>query len=44
MSLNTEDVEQEQNEIKDLQRQLRDTTYIVKMLSSQLSDLRERVC
>ena len=43
MSLNTEEVEQEQNEMKDLQRQLKETTNLVKNLSSQLNDLREKV-
>ena len=43
MSLNTEEVDQEQNEMKDLQRQLRDTTQLVRNLSSQLNELREKV-
>ena len=43
MSLDTEEVEQEQNEMKDLQRQLKETTNLVKNLSSQLNDLREKV-
>ena len=43
MSLATEEVEQEQNEMKDLQRQLKETTNLVKNLSSQLNDLREKV-
>ena len=44
MSLATEDgPEQEQNEIKDLQKNLATTTSIVKNLSSQLSELRDRV-
>ena len=43
MSLNTEEVEQEQNEMKELQRQLKETTSLVKNLSSQLNDLREKV-
>ena len=43
MSLDTDEVEQEQNEMKDLQRQLRDTTLLVKTLSTQLNDLREKV-
>ena len=43
MSLNTEEAEPEQNEMKDLQRQLKDTTSLVKTLSFQLSDLREKV-
>ena len=43
MSLDTDEVEQEQNEMKDLQRQLRDTTLFVKTLSTQLNDLREKV-
>lgn len=43
MSLNPEEVEQEQNEMKDLQRQLKETTNLVKNLSSQLNDLREKV-
>ena len=41
MSLDTEEVEQEQNEIKELQRQLKETTSLVKNLSSQLNDLQE---
>ncbi len=43
MSLNTEEVEPEQNEMKDLQQQLRETTAIVRVLSHQLGELRDRV-
>ena len=44
MSLNTEEAENtEQNEIKELRDQLNETSVVVKQLSSQLSDLRDRV-
>ena len=43
MSLATEEVEQERNEMKGLQRQLKETTNLVKNLSSQLNDLRVKV-
>ena len=44
MSLQTEDTEGEQNEIALLRSQLADTNELVKVLSSQLGDLRQRVC
>ena len=44
MSLNTEEAENtEQNEMKELRDQLNDTNQVVKQLSSQLSELRDRV-
>ena len=44
MSLDTEDgPEQEQNELKELQKNLAATTAIVKTLSSQLNDLKDKV-
>ena len=44
MSLNTEEAENtEQNEMKELRDQLNDTNHVVKQLSSQLSELRDRV-
>jgi len=44
MSLqNTEDVETEQYEMKDLQQQLLSTNNLVKNLSIQLNELKERV-
>jgi hypothetical protein len=43
MSLSFEEPEQEQNEIKELQKQLNETTGLVKKLSSQLSELRDRM-
>ena len=44
MSLNTEEAENtEQNEIKELRDQLNETNKVVKQLSSQLGDLRDRV-
>ncbi len=42
--LNPEEVEQEQYEMRDLQQQLLDTTMLVKSLSVQLTELKERVC
>ena len=44
MSLNIEEPEQEQNEIKELQKQLIETTGLVKTLSHQLGELRDKVC
>lgn len=44
MSLDTEDgPEQEQNELKELQKNLYETTKIIKNLSSQLNELKDRV-
>ena len=44
MSLNTEDgPEQEQNEIKELQKNLAATTAIIRTLSSQLNELKDKV-
>ncbi len=44
MSLDTEDSpEQEQNEMKELQRNLAATTAIVKTLSLQLNELKDKV-
>ena len=43
MSLDLEELEQEQNETKDLQGQLENTTKLVKYLSEQLRDLRDKV-
>lgn len=44
MSLDTEDgPEQEQNELKELQKNLAATTAIVKTLSAQLHDLKDKV-
>ena len=44
MSLDTEDgPEQEQNEMKELQKNLLATTFIVKNLTSQLNELRDKV-
>ena len=43
MSLDSEEPEQEQNEMKDLQHQLTETTALVKFLSVQLGDLRDKV-
>ena len=44
MSLDTEDgPEQEQNEIKELQKNLAATIAVVKTLSSQLHELRDKV-
>ena len=44
MSLDTEDgPEQEQNEMKELQKNLYATTTIVKNLTSQLNELRDKV-
>lgn len=43
MSLDNDEPEQEQNEIKDLQGQLEDTNTLVKQLSLQLSELRDKV-
>ncbi|CAI8026424.1 Inositol 1,4,5-trisphosphate receptor type 2 [Geodia barretti] len=44
MSLNTEEAENtEQNEMKELRDQLNDTNQVVKQLSSQLSELRDRM-
>ncbi len=43
MSLRTEEAEPEQNEMKDLQQQLKETTSIVRILSQQLGELRDRV-
>ncbi len=41
--LNPEEVEQEQYEMRDLQLQLLETNMLVKSLSVQLNDLKERV-
>ncbi len=41
--LNPEEAEQEQYEMRDLQQQLLDTTMLVKNLSIQLTELKERV-
>ena len=44
MSLHSaDDTEPEQNEIKDLREQLAETTSLVKTLSQQLGDLRDKV-
>ena len=43
MSLDSDEPEQEQNEIKDLQMQLSETTSLVKTLSHQLGELRDKV-
>ena len=43
MSLDSDEPEQEQNEIKDLQMQLSETTSLVKTLSQQLGELRDKV-
>ena len=43
MSLDMEEPEQEQNEMKDLQVQLEETNSLVKHLSTQLSELRDKV-
>ena len=43
MSLNSEEPEQEQNEMKELQKQLLEATGLVKILSQQLNDLRDKV-
>ena len=43
MSLNIEEPEQEQNEMKELQKQLLEATSLVKVLSHQLTDLRDKV-
>ena len=44
MSLHSaDDTEPEQNEMKDLHDQLAETTALVKMLSQQLGDLRDKV-
>lgn len=43
MSLQSEEVEGEQNEIALLRSQLTDTNELVKVLSAQLGDLRQRV-
>ena len=43
MSLDSDEAEPEQNEIKDLQGQLHQTTMLVKTLSHQLSELRNNV-
>lgn len=43
MSLNIEEPEQEQNEMKELQKQLLDATSLIKVLSHQLTDLRDKV-
>lgn len=43
MSLNIEEPEQEQNEMKELQKQLIETTSLVKTLSHQLNELRDKV-
>ncbi len=44
MSLDMEEPEQEQNEMKDLMGQLEGTNSLVKHLSTQLAELREKVC
>ena len=43
MSLDSDEPEQEQNEIKDLQMQLSETTSLAKTLSQQLGELRDKV-
>ena len=43
MSLVSDEPEQEQNEMKDLQQQLSETTSLVKTLSHQLKELRDKV-
>ena len=43
MSLVSDEPEQEQNEMKDLQFQLSETTNLVKTLSHQLKELRDKV-
>ena len=43
MSLTTEVEEQEQNEMKDLQEKLVETAALVRTVSSQLADLRNKV-
>ena len=43
MSLQTEEVESEQNEVAHLKSQLTETNELVKVLSAQLGDLRQRV-
>ena len=43
MSLDMEEPEQEQNEMKDLQVHLEETNSLVKHLSTQLSELRDKV-
>lgn len=43
MSLDIEEPEQEQNEMKELQKQLVETTSLVKTLSHQLGELRDKV-
>ena len=43
MSLDMDEPEQEQNEMKDLQVQLEETNSLVKHLSTQLSELRDKV-
>ena len=44
MSLDMEEPEQEQNEMKDLMGQLEGTNSLVKHLSTQLAELRDKVC
>ena len=43
MSLDSEEPEQEQNEMKDFQHQLTETTALIKFLSIQLGELRDKV-
>ena len=43
MSLRSEEAEPEQNEMKELQQQLQDTTALVRTLSKQLGELRDNV-
>ncbi len=45
MSLATDDgPEQEQNELKELQKNMAITTQVVKALSTQLNELKDKVC
>lgn len=44
MSLVTEDTEPEQNDVKDLQNQLNQTNNLVRQLTKQLGDLKDKVC
>ena len=44
MSLTAEEGEGEQNELRNLHLQLSNTTDLVKVLSQQLTELKEQVC